>query len=125
VQGLPGRIINCDTYYRRAGRDHNAKFDQFQTEAAKAELSTVQLAMDTVMAKGALTSDTAVTTVTSYMTTFPDAVHPLSSSYLRSAFTMGTYTCRSSGAVSQVSTGYLNIHFTAQLWFEFAVQSAL
>ena len=75
-------------------------------EAAKAELTTVQSAMDTMMAKLGLTSVTAVTSATSNMASFPDATHPLSPSYLRSATTVGTYTCTSSGLITQVSTGY-------------------
>jgi type IV pilus assembly protein PilA len=77
-----------------------------QPEAAKAELATVQAAMDTMMAKAALTSVTAVTTATNNMATFPDATHPLSPSYLRSATTKGTYTCTTSGLVTQATTGY-------------------
>ena len=77
-----------------------------QPEAAKAELATVQAAMDTMMAKASLTTVTAVTTATSNMAAFPDATHPLSPNYLRSATTKGTYTCTTSGLVSQATTGY-------------------
>src|SRR4030042_5517032 len=74
-------------------------------EAAKAELTTVQSAMDTMMAKLGKSSVTAVTTATSNMASFPDATYPLSPNYLRSTTTVGTYTCTSSGLVTQVSTG--------------------
>jgi type IV pilus assembly protein PilA len=77
-----------------------------QPEAAKAELSTVQSAMDTMMAKSGLSTVSAVTTATSDMTAFPDAGHSLSPNYLRSATTKGTYTVTTSGAVTQASTGY-------------------
>jgi type IV pilus assembly protein PilA len=77
-----------------------------QPEAAKAELATVQAAMDTMMAKSSLTSVTAVTTATSNMAAFPDATHPLSPNYLRSATTKGTYTCSTTGLVTQATTGY-------------------
>ena len=75
-------------------------------EAAKAELATVQAAMDTMMAKGNLTTVTAVTTAISNMAAFPDATHALSPNYLRSATTVGTYTCTASGLVTQATTGY-------------------
>jgi type IV pilus assembly protein PilA len=75
-----------------------------QTEAAKAELTTVQTAMDTMMAKLHLTSVTA-TTATSDMSAFPTG-HPLYPNYLRTQTTTGTYSCSSTGLVTQVSTGY-------------------
>jgi type IV pilus assembly protein PilA len=75
-------------------------------EAAKAELATVQRAMDTMMVKMSLKTVTAVTAATSDMISFPDAKNPLSPNYLRSAATRGTYTCTAGGLVSQVSTGY-------------------
>ena len=77
-----------------------------QTEAAAAEKSMVQSAMDTMMAKASLTTVTAVTTATSDMTSFPDTTHPLYPNYSRSTSTKGTYTCTSSGLVTQVTTGY-------------------
>jgi hypothetical protein len=75
-------------------------------EAAKAELNNVQNAMDQMMTKGALTSVTAVATATNDMSAFPDATHPLYPNYLRSATTVGTYTCTTSGLVTQATTGY-------------------
>lgn len=75
-----------------------------QTEAAKAELVTVQTAMDTMMAKGSITSVTA-TTATANMSAFPtgNALYP---TYLRTATTQGTYSCDTTGLVGQASTGY-------------------
>ncbi len=75
-------------------------------EAAKAELTIVQGALDTMMAKLGLSTVTAVTTATSNVAAFPDATHPLYPNYLRSAATTGTYTCTASGTVSQATTGY-------------------
>jgi type IV pilus assembly protein PilA len=77
-----------------------------QPEAAKAELTTVQSAMDTMMAKLSLKTVTAVTTATSSMSAFPDATNPLYPNYLRSTATKGTYTCTASGLVTQATTGY-------------------
>lgn len=75
-----------------------------QTEAAAAELVTVQTAMDTMMAKTAQTSVTA-TAATGNMSSFPtgNALYP---TYLRTATTKGTYSCDSTGLVTQASTGY-------------------
>jgi type IV pilus assembly protein PilA len=75
-----------------------------QEEAAKAELTTVQTATDTMMAKSHLTSVTA-TTATSDMSAFPTG-HPLYPDYLRTATTKGTYSCSTTGLVTQVTTGY-------------------
>jgi len=77
-----------------------------ETEAGKAELVTVQSALDTMMAKEGLSSVTAVTTATSNMSSFPDGTNPLYPDYLRTATTKGTYTCSTSGLVTQASTGY-------------------
>jgi type IV pilus assembly protein PilA len=77
-----------------------------QPEAAKAELTTVQSAMDTMMAKLSLKTVTAVSSATNNMSVFPDASHPLYPDYLRATTTKGTYTCTTSGLVSQNATGY-------------------
>jgi type IV pilus assembly protein PilA len=77
-----------------------------QTEAAAAERTLVQTAMDTMMAKTSSTNVTAVTVATNNLAAFPDASHALYPTYLRSATSKGTYTCTSSGLVSQVTTGY-------------------
>jgi type IV pilus assembly protein PilA len=75
-----------------------------QTEGAAAELVTVQTAMDTMMAKTAQTSVTA-TAATANMSSFPtgNALYP---TYLRTATTKGTYSCDSTGLVTQATTGY-------------------
>lgn len=75
-----------------------------QTEAAKAELVTVQTAMDTMMAKLKLTSVTA-TAATSNMSSFPTS-NGLYPAYLRTATTKGTYSCSTTGLVTQETTGY-------------------
>jgi type IV pilus assembly protein PilA len=75
-----------------------------QTEAAKAELVTVQTAMDTMMAKLRLTSVTA-TAATDNMSSFPTG-HPLYPDYLRTANTKGTYSCSTTGLITQATTGY-------------------
>jgi len=77
-----------------------------QTQAAAAEQTLVQTAMDTMMAKLSLSSVTAVTTATSNMSAFPDATHALYPNYLRSSTAKGTYTCTTSGLVTQATTGY-------------------
>ena len=77
-----------------------------QTEAAASEKTLIQTAMDTMMAKAGLSSVTAVTSATSDMTTFPSSVNSLYPNYLRNTTTKGTYTCTSTGLVTQASTGY-------------------
>jgi prepilin-type N-terminal cleavage/methylation domain-containing protein len=78
-----------------------------ETEAAKAELVTVQTAMDTMMAKEGLTSVTA-TSATSDMSAFPtdNPLYSLPTGYLRTAATKGTYSCDVYGNVAQATTGY-------------------
>ena len=78
--------------------------DQGQVEAAKAELVTVQTAMDTMMAKTHITTVT-VTAATNNMSSFPTG-NGLYPTYLRTALTKGTYSCDATGLVSQASTGY-------------------
>ena len=78
--------------------------DEGQTEAAKAELVTVQTAMDTMMAKNALTAVTA-TSATANMSSFPTG-NVLYPTYLRTATTKGTYSCSTTGLVTQATTGY-------------------
>jgi len=75
-----------------------------ETEGAKAELVTVQTAMDTMMAKTGVSSVTA-TGATANMSSFPtgSALYP---NYLRTATTQGTYSCSTTGLVTQVTTGY-------------------
>jgi prepilin-type N-terminal cleavage/methylation domain-containing protein len=75
-----------------------------ETEAAKAELVTIQTAMDTMMAKTGNSSVTA-TSATSDMSAFPKD-NPLYPDYLRTETTKGTYSCSTTGLVTQVTTGY-------------------
>jgi type IV pilus assembly protein PilA len=75
-----------------------------QAEGAKAELVTLQTAIDTMMAKERLTSVTA-TAATSDMSAFPTG-KPLYPNYLRTATSKGTYSCSATGLVTQVTTGY-------------------
>jgi prepilin-type N-terminal cleavage/methylation domain-containing protein len=75
-----------------------------QTEGAKAELVTIQTAMDTMMAKLHITSVNA-TLATPDMSIFPTG-RGLYPNYLRTATTKGTYTCSTTGLVSQATTGY-------------------
>jgi prepilin-type N-terminal cleavage/methylation domain-containing protein len=75
-----------------------------QTEAAKAELVTVQTAMDTMMAKLYLSSVNA-TAATRDMSLFPSG-SVLYPNYLRTAATKGTYSCSTTGLVTQATTGY-------------------
>jgi len=74
-------------------------------DAAAAELSNVQTALDSMMADRGLESVAAVTGETNDMTSFPSATNPLSD-YLRASTTNGEYTCTTSGVVTQVTTGY-------------------
>ena len=76
------------------------------SESAEAELSVVQTAMDAMMAKDNVASVTEVSSATNNMTAFPDGSHPLYPSYLRFELTNGTYTCDTTGLVTQATTGY-------------------
>jgi type IV pilus assembly protein PilA len=78
--------------------------NQGQTEAAKAELVTVQTAMDTMMSKTHITAVT-VTAATGNMSSFPTG-NVLYPTYLRTAVTKGTYSCDGTGLVTQATTGY-------------------
>jgi type IV pilus assembly protein PilA len=73
-------------------------------QSGEAELSIIQTAMDSMMAKENV-SIVAVTTNTSNMAAFPTD-HPLYPGYLRTATTKGYYTTDNVGLVSQVSNGY-------------------
>jgi type IV pilus assembly protein PilA len=72
-----------------------------ETEAAKAELVTVQTAVDTMMAKEGISSGLECTTSTATMSSFPTASHPLYPNYLRMATTSENYTCSDTGLVTQ------------------------
>src|SRR4030042_3640432 len=75
------------------------------TQSGEAELSIVQTAMDCMMAKDNIAVVTAAS-ATSNMSAFPDVTHPLYPGYLRDSTTTGTYSCDTTGLVSQNSTGY-------------------
>lgn len=70
-----------------------------ETEAAEAELATVQTAMDVMMSKNDLTSVTA-TSSTNNMAAFPTG-NPLYPDYLRTATTSENYSCSTTGLVTQ------------------------
>jgi type IV pilus assembly protein PilA len=77
--------------------------DYGHTQAAAAELSVVQSAMDAMMA--VTDNDTmAVAAATTNMAAFPDAVSPLYPDYLRSASTHMSYACDATGEVTQSGT---------------------
>ncbi|OGN95834.1 MAG: hypothetical protein A2Y89_01905 [Chloroflexi bacterium RBG_13_51_18] len=78
--------------------------DEGQVEASKAELVTVQTAMDTMMAKNHITTVT-VTSGTSNMSSFPTG-NGLFPTYLRTANTKGVYSCDGTGLVVQDDNGY-------------------
>jgi type IV pilus assembly protein PilA len=77
------------------------------SQAGEAELSVVQTAMDAMMAKESISSVTA-TAATDNMSAFPTTPHVLYPEYLRDNTTKGTYSCSTTGLVSQNSTGYTN-----------------
>lgn len=74
------------------------------TQAAAAELSVIQTAMDSMMA---VTNNTSVTNTNgvSDMSAFPVG-SPLYPNYLRFQHTKGTYDCNTTGLVTQNTTGY-------------------
>ena len=69
------------------------------TAAKKAELVTVQTAMDVMMAQLIMSSVNATTT-TQNMALFPTG-YPIYPSYLRSAATSANYSCDGTGLVTQ------------------------
>ena len=75
------------------------------SDAAAAELSNVQTAVDSMMADRGLESVDAVTSATDDMTQFPSTTNPLSD-YLRASTSNGTYTVTTGGMVTQATTGY-------------------
>jgi hypothetical protein len=60
--------------------------------------------VDTMMARLSLSSVNA-TSATSDMSAFPSG-SPLYPNYLRTATTQGTYSCSTTGLVTQATTGY-------------------
>ena len=75
-----------------------------QTQGAEAELSVVQTAVDSLMAKENLSS-VSVTTTTQDMSAFPSG-NPLYPDYLRFNTTTGNYSCDGTGLVTQNDDGY-------------------
>ncbi len=75
-----------------------------QTEGASTERSILQTGVDSMMAKEKLSSVTA-TSATDNMSLFPTG-NPLYPNYLRFEKSKGTYSCDSTGLVTQNSTGY-------------------
>ena len=78
--------------------------DQGETEAAAAEFALVQTAMDVMMARSSISTVT-LTTETRDMSAFPtdNVLYP---DYMRSGNTTGTYSCTTTGLVTQATTGY-------------------
>jgi prepilin-type N-terminal cleavage/methylation domain-containing protein len=76
-----------------------------QTTAADAEKVIVQTAVDAKMAAEGLATTTAITTATNDMTTASGGF-ALYSTYMRGETTKGTYTCDTTGEVTQATTGY-------------------
>jgi prepilin-type N-terminal cleavage/methylation domain-containing protein len=76
-----------------------------QTQGAEAELSIIQTAMDTMMAKENLSS-VAVNNGTDDMSLFPGGGHVLYGDYVRFQNAKGTYSCDATGLVAQNLTGY-------------------
>jgi type IV pilus assembly protein PilA len=74
---------------------------QGETEAARAELTTIQTAVDTMMTQERISSGLECTTSTSNMAAFPTATYPIYPSYLRTATSSANYTCSDTGLVSQ------------------------
>jgi type IV pilus assembly protein PilA len=74
------------------------------TQSAAAELSVIQTAMDSMMAKDNIAA-VAATGTSDNMSAFPtgNALYP---GYLRFEITTGNYTCSTTGLVTQVATGY-------------------
>ena len=71
-----------------------------ETAADKAELVTVQTAVDVMMAQLVMSSVNATSIATATMSDFPvgQGIYP---SYLRSATTSANYTCDATGLVTQ------------------------
>ena len=78
--------------------------DYGETDAAVAELATIQTSMDVMMARNGLSTVT-VTTETDDMSAFPTG-NALYLDYMRTDNTTGTYSCSTTGLVTQATTGY-------------------
>jgi prepilin-type N-terminal cleavage/methylation domain-containing protein len=75
-------------------------------QGAATELSIVQTAMDSMMAKNGLATVTPPAAETDNMSAFPNTTFPLYPNYLRFEKTNGTYDCDDSGLVEQTDSGY-------------------
>ncbi|MFC1917268.1 type II secretion system protein [Chloroflexota bacterium] len=75
------------------------------TQGALTELSIMQTAMDSMMAQTASANVTA-TSATSDMSAFPTGGTFLYPGYLRFPTTKGTYSCDSTGLITQTASGY-------------------
>lgn len=76
-----------------------------KTEAAKAELSHIQTAMNAMMEDKGLSTVTEASE-TNNMNEFPSETNKLYPDYMRNDTTKGTYSCISNGEVTQESSGY-------------------
>ena len=76
-----------------------------QTEAAAAESSIVQTAMDSMMANTGVSS-VNITAATDNMSVFPGVGTALYPNYLRTETTKGTYSCDATGLILQATHGY-------------------
>jgi type IV pilus assembly protein PilA len=78
--------------------------DHGHDQAAQAELSIIQTAIDSMMAKEGIDTVT-VTTSTNNMSGFPTG-NPLYPGYLRYEASTGNYSCNATGFVTQEATGF-------------------
>jgi prepilin-type N-terminal cleavage/methylation domain-containing protein len=76
-----------------------------QQTAASAETTIVQTAVDAKMAATGLATTTAITTATTDMSTAAGGFG-LYPNYMCGSVTKGTYTCDTTGKVTQAATGY-------------------
>jgi prepilin-type N-terminal cleavage/methylation domain-containing protein len=79
-----------------------------QTQGAEAELSVIQTAMDTMMAKENLSTvaDTSGVNATDNMSSFPVSGISLYPGYVRFELAQGTYSCDTTGLVTQEDAGF-------------------
>ena len=77
-----------------------------EEEAARAELQTVQTAMDMMMVEEEINEVKKVNHAINDMSRFPEKDNPLYPNYLQMATTKGEYTCDETGLVAQAATGY-------------------
>lgn len=102
---IPALEVNYEAHYLMWDENGWGNPTKAQSEAAKAELRSVQAAMSLMMIELGIQSVTAVTSATNDMSAFPTG-NPLYPNTITVSKTTGTYTCTSSGFVTQVLTGY-------------------